>query len=167
MKILATYVQIKYLEYTFEIYVYSHCNMCNIPIYFCNTDTNHLQHTSETPETYVCNMRFQCKSPCCLGMEARRFVEFISVELVAPVEKAVTGPVEKTMAGRSGTEDGPHTGEGRGGQEASWRGRKTGSRAGCGGDAGRWLDAEVVRRSAAVESLLERTSGREAFGQDI
>jgi len=38
---------IKYLEHTLETYVHSHCNMCNIPFYFCNTDTKHLQHTSE------------------------------------------------------------------------------------------------------------------------
>jgi hypothetical protein len=30
----------------------------NIPVYFCNTDTKHLQHTSETPETLECNMHF-------------------------------------------------------------------------------------------------------------
>jgi len=35
---------------------------CNIPIYFCNIDIQPLQHiseTSETLETYSCNMRFQ------------------------------------------------------------------------------------------------------------
>jgi hypothetical protein len=30
--------------------------MCNISIFFCNTDIKHLQHTCETSETYVCNM---------------------------------------------------------------------------------------------------------------
>ena len=49
----------KHLEQTLATYVYSHCSICNIPIYFCNTDIKHLQHTSETSETYVCNMRFQ------------------------------------------------------------------------------------------------------------
>jgi hypothetical protein len=42
-------------------YVYSHYNMCNIPIYFCNIDIQHLQHTSETSETletYSYNMWF-------------------------------------------------------------------------------------------------------------
>jgi hypothetical protein len=34
-------------------YVYSHYNMCYIPINFCNIDIQHLQHTSETLETYV------------------------------------------------------------------------------------------------------------------
>jgi hypothetical protein len=36
--------------------------MCNILIYFCNTDIKTLQRTSktsETLETYVCNTRFQ------------------------------------------------------------------------------------------------------------
>jgi hypothetical protein len=52
----------KYLGHTLETYVYSHCNICNIPIYFCNIDKKHLQHTSETHETfeaYVWNMCFQ------------------------------------------------------------------------------------------------------------
>jgi hypothetical protein len=36
-------------------------------------------------------------SSCCLGIEARRRVEFTGVELPALVEKAVTGSVEKAM----------------------------------------------------------------------
>jgi hypothetical protein len=51
----------KYLEHTLETYVYSHYNMYNISIYFCNIDIQHLQHTSKTSkilETYYCNMRF-------------------------------------------------------------------------------------------------------------
>jgi hypothetical protein len=35
-------IQMKYLEHTLEIYVHSHCNICNIPINFRNTDTKHL-----------------------------------------------------------------------------------------------------------------------------
>jgi hypothetical protein len=37
-------------------------HICSISIYFCNIDVKHLQHTSktsETLETYSCNMRFQ------------------------------------------------------------------------------------------------------------
>jgi hypothetical protein len=41
-------IQMKHLEHTLQRYVHSHCNMCNIliyfyniPIYFCNTDTKH------------------------------------------------------------------------------------------------------------------------------
>jgi hypothetical protein len=52
----------KHLEQTLVTYVYSHCNIYNIPIYFCNISMAHLQHTSETSETfeiYACNMRFQ------------------------------------------------------------------------------------------------------------
>jgi hypothetical protein len=52
----------KQSEHTLEIYVYSRCNMCNISIYFCNTDIKQLQHTyktSETLETHVGNTRFQ------------------------------------------------------------------------------------------------------------
>ena len=51
--------QMKHSEHTLETYVYSHCNMCNISIYFCNILMKHLQHTSKTSETfemYTCNM---------------------------------------------------------------------------------------------------------------
>ena len=37
------------------------CNICNIPIYFCNIHMKHLQHAYETPETletYACKMHF-------------------------------------------------------------------------------------------------------------
>jgi hypothetical protein len=67
----------------------------------------HLQHTSETSEileTYVCNMRFQRNISCCLGMEACRRMDFISVELATPVEKVVAGPVKKATAGPTTTE---------------------------------------------------------------
>jgi hypothetical protein len=57
-----------------------------------------------------------------MGMEAYRHVEFNCVELAASVEKAVADPMEKAALG-------PCTGEGRGGQEARWRGRRTGWRA--------------------------------------
>jgi hypothetical protein len=50
--------QMKHLEEMFATYVYSHCNIFNILIYFCNIQIKHLQHTSETLETYVCNMCF-------------------------------------------------------------------------------------------------------------
>jgi hypothetical protein len=33
----------KYLEHTLKLYVYNHYNMCNIPIYFCNINIQHLQ----------------------------------------------------------------------------------------------------------------------------
>jgi hypothetical protein len=51
--------QMKHSENTLEIYVYSHCNMCNIPIYFCNIKMKYLQHLDETLETCVCNIDFQ------------------------------------------------------------------------------------------------------------
>jgi hypothetical protein len=64
--------QMKHLEHTLEIYVYSHYNICNIRIYFCNIDIQHLQHTSETYETletYYCKFAtcaFSVASACCL-----------------------------------------------------------------------------------------------------
>jgi hypothetical protein len=75
-------------------------------------------------------------------MEARRCVEFTSVEIVdgaeltALVEKTVAGSMEKPVAGL-------HAGEARGGREVRWRGRKMGCLAlaqrcdGVGGVVGR------------------------------
>jgi hypothetical protein len=54
--------QMKHWEQTFVPYLYNHCNICNIPIYFCNIHIKHLQHISEISETLAtcaCNMRFQ------------------------------------------------------------------------------------------------------------
>ena len=51
--------QMKHWEQTFATYVYGYCNICNIPIYFCNIRMKGLQHISETSktlETYACNM---------------------------------------------------------------------------------------------------------------
>jgi hypothetical protein len=50
--------------------VYSHCNMCNILIYFYNIDKKHWQRTTETSENlkaYACNMRFQHNVTMLLG----------------------------------------------------------------------------------------------------
>jgi hypothetical protein len=128
---------------TFATSRYSRCNMCNIPIhfcnisiYFCNTDTKHLQHTSETsktPETYVCNMHFQCNISLLLGNGSRQFVEFTGVELPAPVEKNVIGPVEKATVGRSGRPQWvAMVGRRRHGE-----GERRAAVLGCGGDVGR------------------------------
>ena len=91
----------KHFEQTLAIYVYSHCNMCNILIYFCDIHKKHLQHpfqTSETLETYFCNKRFQRNIFLLLEkMEARRLVKFTDVELVGGAELAAS--VEKTVIG--------------------------------------------------------------------
>jgi hypothetical protein len=81
--------------------------MCNISIYFCNIaiqfyiiDIKHLQHTSETPETYVCNMLFQLKHLLAASqMEARRLVEVTRV-LAGGVELAGTRSWVATHRGR-------------------------------------------------------------------
>ena len=96
----------KYFKQTLATYMYSHCNMCNIPIYFCNIYMKQLQHTSETSETldtHFCNMCFQLNISSLLGrMEAHWHADFTGVELVggaklaAPVEKGA--PVEKSTA---------------------------------------------------------------------
>jgi hypothetical protein len=59
----------KHWRQTLATYVYNHCNICNISIYFCNIcniliyfcniHMKHLQHTPKTAETfeiYTCNM---------------------------------------------------------------------------------------------------------------
>ena len=62
--------QIKHWEQTFATYVYNHCNICNILIYFYNIHTKRLQHTSNTSEileTYACNMHFERNITLLLG----------------------------------------------------------------------------------------------------
>jgi hypothetical protein len=39
------------MEQKLETYVYNHCNICNIPIHFCNIHMKHLQPTYKTSET--------------------------------------------------------------------------------------------------------------------
>jgi hypothetical protein len=54
--------------------VYSHCNICNIPIYFYNIHIKHLQHISKTPETYAYYMRrilVQPPPPFAVGRRSR------------------------------------------------------------------------------------------------
>jgi hypothetical protein len=49
----------KHWKHTFATYMYTHCDICSIPIYFCNIHTKHLQHASEaseTLETYASNI---------------------------------------------------------------------------------------------------------------
>ena len=57
--------QMKHLEHTLETYEYSHYNMCNIPIYFCNIDIQHLKHTLAT-------CAFNVPSTCCF--DERRLI---------------------------------------------------------------------------------------------
>jgi hypothetical protein len=55
--------QMKHCEQTLAIYVHNHCNICNIPIYFCNIRINtyniplkhlkHLQHTLLTQHLLI------------------------------------------------------------------------------------------------------------------
>ena len=109
--------QVKHWEQTFATYVYNHCNICNIQIYFCNIHTKHLQHISETSETiktYACNMRFQRNISSLLGgMEARRRVVFIGVEKrnlasIVPVKRN-TSDSTPTVTARSTAFASPET----------------------------------------------------------
>jgi hypothetical protein len=88
----------------------------------------------EKIQTYVCNICFQHHIALLLRrVEARRHVEFASVELTGGMELAT--PIEKVAAGRAGGEGGRKAWwRGRkasvhGGQEARWKGRKTGGHA--------------------------------------
>ena len=123
--------QMKHLEQTFATYVYSHCNICNILIYFCNIHMNtcniplkHLKHLKHMLATCA----FSAISPCCFGMEASRRVEFTSVELAdgaelaAPMEKVAAGAVEKATVR-------PRAREAHSWRETRWRGRKMGCHA--------------------------------------
>jgi hypothetical protein len=67
---------------------------------------------------------FSATSPCCLGMETYRRVEFTSAEPAALVEKTATSLVEKVTTNLART-----VRECRGSLEARWRWRKAGSQA--------------------------------------
>ena len=77
----------------------------------------HLKHMFATSA-------FSAISPCCLGMEACRCVEFSGIELAAPVEQGAVGQVEKTAVGPCTLEG--HGGEGGRRAAALWRGGYTG-----------------------------------------
>ena len=82
----------KHWEQTLATYIYNHCNICNILIYFCDICMKHLQHTSETSEilkTYACNMRFQRNIILLLGR-----MELVVVELDGGAE--VSGGVKSS-----------------------------------------------------------------------
>jgi hypothetical protein len=56
--------QMKHWQQMFATYIYNHCDICNITIYFCNIYMKHLQHTSKTSatlETDTSNIRFQAQ----------------------------------------------------------------------------------------------------------
>jgi hypothetical protein len=75
----------KHLEQTLASYVYSHCIICNIPIYFCNIHMKHLQHTfeiSETLQTYACNTRGHQRPSVHLGAGTGPCLPFLSTSEV-------------------------------------------------------------------------------------
>jgi hypothetical protein len=61
--------QMKHLEHTPETYVYSHYNMCNIMICFCNIKIKHLQYPDEKHQKHLKHKVATCTaqmSSCCL-----------------------------------------------------------------------------------------------------
>jgi hypothetical protein len=122
-------IQMKHLEHTLETYVHNHCNICNISIYFCYTDTKQNYNVSlkhlKTPETYVCNMPFQHDISLLLGNRG---------SLVCGVHRCrarYSGGEGHDRSGvichRFGGGRRPHAGEGHGIQEVWQRWRKAGS----------------------------------------
>jgi len=56
----------KHWEQMFLTYVYNHCSICNIPIYFYNIHMKPLQHISKTYAPATCAFSANVMSPCCL-----------------------------------------------------------------------------------------------------
>jgi hypothetical protein len=125
-----------------------------------------LQHSSEiskTLKTYIATYAFSVTSLCYMGMEARRRVKFTGAELTggaelaALVEKATVDPVEKVTVGSCAR-------EARGGREARWRGRKTGSHALA------WSRYQLAERRhdgerGAVESAVTKAAQRSTVAE--
>ena len=104
------------MEHTIETYVYSHCNMCNILIYFCNIDIKHLQHTSETSEileTNACNMHFQhrCHLTVWMILATCRLAE---LDAGAEIDASAEWRGCRRWAGVVPATTDPHAGEGLG-----------------------------------------------------
>jgi hypothetical protein len=80
---------------------------------FCNIYTEHLQHnfeTSETLQTYSCNIQFQRNISLLFGrIEVHRRVEFTGVELVGSVEIAHSGGEGHDRSGGDGRDGSPHS----------------------------------------------------------
>jgi hypothetical protein len=102
----------KYLEYILKTYVYSHCNMCNIPIYFGNIDITynislkHLKHLKHM--LAIC--AFSAMSPCCLD-EWRLVVAELDTGAEPWTSAAVrSSPVRQRreqLAGRAAPQEAP------------------------------------------------------------
>ena len=70
------------MKHTLKTYVYSHYNMCNIPIYFYNIKMKHLQHPNETPETLKGFVRFAEKTS-----QNTVSVDLLGEKNIVPAEK--------------------------------------------------------------------------------
>jgi hypothetical protein len=62
--------EMKHFEHKLETYVYSHCNMCNISIYFCNIK---MKHTCNIHMKHLKHLKHTLATWALLGrMEARQ-----------------------------------------------------------------------------------------------
>jgi hypothetical protein len=93
----------KHLEHTLATYVYSHCNICNIRIYFCNI-YKHLKHTFAT---------------CAFSVTSTSYLDewrLVDTKLDAAKWRRGRGMPAGGRASAVPTASGPRAGEGCGGR---------------------------------------------------
>jgi hypothetical protein len=154
--------------------MYSHYNMCNISIYFCNIDIQNLQYTSKiskTLEIYSCNMRFSPffrmtqhragERPILASGRPRMVARPGSGQLCLRLAWAwpVTIPLLTAYLGRGGGRSTACV-TGEGGRDGVWRRR----RARVGRGTGEWggrprRGADVAQRSLFFRSGLTSGAG--------
>jgi hypothetical protein len=148
---------------TLATYMYNHCNICNIPIYFVISVWTHLQHTSKTFESfemYAWNMHpiLALASPICVVKRDH-------------TRSALSGPVVAERAvstcGHSNARAITRSGRQREQQQEQWQGRWRRSRSGRGVRRW-WSSAELGSGRAAwwcAHGVGERCDDRYEMGK--
>jgi hypothetical protein len=113
-----------------------HCNICIIPIYFCNIHIKHLQHAYETLETYACNMSCQRNISACEWRLIDAWSSSVCRARRSRGECHGVHVLETVVAG------GRRSGEGG----------RSAAALGSGGDAGRQSGGEMARWTATSNS---------------
>jgi len=142
----------KHQEQKLATYVYNHCNICNIPIYFCNIHLKHLQRTSKTSETlerYACNMRFSPFFHATQSKVGNGLFRPPVVEDGGAAWQQPAAPVPSLCSASDTPSSGAWPGRGRG-RSTAWRG----------GDGGRFSHrAGAWNLEAEGEAPATRSSG--------
>jgi hypothetical protein len=87
--------------------VYNHCNICNIPIYFCNIRMKRLKHTYETLETCACNMREpEAGDSSRWGQSRRRTSTTTTTTIASSTGLSSAGQAARTTARERAARDG-------------------------------------------------------------